>query len=71
MKTVLRLPEVISRVGLSRTEIYRRIARGTFPRMIELGPRAVGWRESDIDKWIAKLATKTQQFSDGGVRGAA
>ncbi len=58
MQVILRLPEVVSRVGLSRTEIYRRIARGTFPHMIELGPRAVGWRESDVDKWIAKLATK-------------
>ena len=61
MQAILRLPEVVSRVGLSRTEIYRRIARGTFPRMIELGPRAVGWRESDVDEWIAALATKTQQ----------
>ena len=58
---ILRLNDVIARTGLSRTVIYRRMAAGTFPRMVELGPRAVGWRESDIEAWIESLATKTQQ----------
>ena len=55
---ILRLPEVIARTGLSRTNVYRRIAAGTFPAPVALGPRAVGWRESDVIEWIDALAIK-------------
>jgi prophage regulatory protein len=55
---ILRLPEVLARTGLSRTNVYRRVAAGTFPAPVALGPRAVGWRESDIIEWIESLATK-------------
>jgi predicted DNA-binding transcriptional regulator AlpA len=36
----------------SRTNIYRRIAAGTFPAPVALGPRAVGWRKSDVIEWF-------------------
>ncbi len=49
---VLRLPEVKSQTGLSRSAIYQRIAEGTFPKQINLGGRAVGWLEEDIQNWI-------------------
>ena len=50
--TVLRLPDVISKTGLSRSTIYARIYEGKFPLQISLGPRAVGWLECEIDAWI-------------------
>ena len=31
-----------------------RIAEGTFPKQIPLGPRLVVWVESDIQNWIAE-----------------
>ena len=49
---ILRLPEVKTRTGLSRSTIYLRIANSTFPARVALGERAVGWLESDIDAWI-------------------
>ena len=49
---LLRLPEVAERVGLRRTAIYDRVAAGTFPSPVHVTPRAVRWRESDIDTWI-------------------
>lgn len=49
---LLRLPEVMARVGLTRSPIYRQIAAGTFPPAVSLGARAVAWRESDIAAWI-------------------
>jgi prophage regulatory protein len=49
---LLRLPDVKSVTGLSKSTIYARIANGTFPRQISLGPRLVAWVESDIQKWI-------------------
>jgi prophage regulatory protein len=57
--TILRLPDVVGRTGLSRTVIYRRIADGTFPKPVALGQRAIGWRESDIIDWIDSLTTKS------------
>ena len=51
-QTILRLPTVKSRTGMSRSSIYNAVKEGTFPRQINLGPRAVGWLESSIDTWI-------------------
>ena len=49
---IIRLKEVIRRVGLSRSAIYQYIRVGKFPRQVALGGRAVGWLEFDIDQWI-------------------
>ncbi len=49
---ILRLPFVKSRTGLSRSTIYLRIAAGSFPKPVNLGSRAVGWLESEIDGWL-------------------
>jgi prophage regulatory protein len=48
----LRLPQVKQTTGLSKSSNYARIAEGTFPKQIPLGPRLVVWVESDIQKWI-------------------
>jgi prophage regulatory protein len=55
---ILRIPEVLARTGLSRTSLYAKIAAGEFPRQVALGPRASGWREADVDRWIESLANK-------------
>jgi prophage regulatory protein len=57
--SILRLPDVLARVGLSRPTLYRLIALGTFPRALPLGPQAVGWRASDVDQWIADRINPT------------
>lgn len=49
---LLRLPEVMDRVGLKRTAIYQRMRDGRFPKSRSLGPRCTVWLESDIDRWI-------------------
>ena len=49
---ILRLSQVLDRVGLSRSTLYERIKKGTFPRQITLGARAVGWLEHEIDAWL-------------------
>jgi len=50
----LRLPQVKATTGLSKSTIYARIAEGTFPKQIPIGPRLVVWVESDIQNWIAE-----------------
>ena len=49
---ILRLPAVRARTGLSRSTIYLRISEDNFPRPIQLGVRAVGWLEAEIDEWL-------------------
>lgn len=43
--------DVESITGLSCTEIYRRIAAGTFPKQVTLGPKCVVWIEAEIHAW--------------------
>jgi prophage regulatory protein len=45
----LRLPEVEDRTGKSKSTIWAAIKSGTFPKPIKLGPRSVGWVESEIE----------------------
>jgi prophage regulatory protein len=52
--TILRLPQVKCRVGLSRSSIYLAISQGKFPRPVSLGSRAVGWVESDVEAWVSQ-----------------
>ncbi len=50
--TILRLPAVKARTGLSRSTIYLRISEGRFPKAISLGGRAVGWIEAEVNDWL-------------------
>lgn len=52
--SILRLPAVKARTGLSRSTIYLRISKNEFPSPISLGGRAVGWVESDINNWLSE-----------------
>lgn len=51
-QTILRLPAVKARTGLSRSTIYLRISEGSFPRQVSLGARAVGWVSDEIDAYL-------------------
>lgn len=62
---ILRLDEVKSKTGLSKSAIYSRVSQGTFPRPRALGPKASGWVESEIDKWI-----ETRPIADDRARKA-
>ncbi|NCC51123.1 MAG: AlpA family transcriptional regulator [Spartobacteria bacterium] len=61
---ILRLPEVIARVGLKRASIYHHISEGHFPKPVPLGPRAVGWLDHEIDAWLRQRLEER----DGGER---
>ena len=52
--SMLRRKQVQSRTGLARRTIYQYIQDGTFPRPVPLGPRAVGWIESEVNDWIVE-----------------
>jgi prophage regulatory protein len=53
-KSILRLPAIKARTGLSRATIYARMAQGTFPKQVSLGERCVGWIEDQIEEWLTR-----------------
>lgn len=57
---LLRLPEVISRTGRSRSRIYADVRAGNFPKPVNIGPRAVAWLDSEISDWIANRASQRE-----------
>jgi prophage regulatory protein len=50
---IIRLKTVLSRTGLSRSTLYRKIADGTFPRQVPISVHGAGWHESAVNRWIA------------------
>lgn len=50
-----RLPELMQAVGLGKTKIYAMIKSGEFPRSVQIGPNAVGWRPRDVQAWADSL----------------
>lgn len=51
---LLRLKQVVLKVGLSRSQIYKLIAKGSFPQQIKIGPKISAWPEQTIDQWISR-----------------
>ncbi|WP_213978876.1 AlpA family phage regulatory protein [Sphingomonas sp. dw_22] len=53
---IVRLKTVLTRTGLSRSTLYRKVAEGTFPRQVPISVHGTGWYESAVDRWIANPA---------------
>ncbi len=48
----IKLPQVISITGLSRSSIYLAISEGRFPQQVPLGARSVVWLESEVQEFM-------------------
>ena len=56
---LLRFPDLSDRVGLRHSAIYDAIRKGTFPKPVSIGRKAVAWLESEVDVWInARIAER-------------
>jgi prophage regulatory protein len=55
---LLRLPEVMDRVGLRRSAIYQRMSEGRFPKCRSLGPKCSVWVEAEINAWINSVSKR-------------
>lgn len=58
--SILRRKQVETKVGLSRSTIYSRVREGTFPKPVSLGPKAVGWIEEEVNRWLADQVSKSR-----------
>ena len=45
--------EVMDRICLSKTHLYRKINASQFPRPVPLGPQKVAFLESEVEAWMA------------------
>ena len=52
---LIRLPELLRTVGISRATAYRYVANGILPKPIKLSPRCVAWKASAVNDWLAGL----------------
>lgn len=57
----IKLPQVRIATSLSTSEIYRRIAAGTFPAQIVLGPKSVAWLESEVITWCEERISEHRE----------
>lgn len=55
---VLRLPALEAKIGFKHSTIYKWISEQGFPQPVPLGPRAVGWLEHEVDRWLEAQANK-------------
>lgn len=49
---LIRMKDVLQRISLSKTEVYRRIKAGTFPKQVRLGLSRIAFVEAEIDQWV-------------------
>ena len=47
-----RLPAVIARTGLSRSQLYWLVSLGRFPSPVKLSERSSAWNAAEVDRWI-------------------
>lgn len=59
------LPEVMNRVGLSRSAIYKRMSEGRFPRPRSLNVKCAVWIEAEIGGWILDIAGTWPHLTNG------
>ena len=58
---LLDVREVTARTKLSRAQIYRKMADGTFPRHRKLSAQRSVWAEHEVDGWIREFLEATKQ----------
>lgn len=57
--SLLRLPEVLALIPVSRATWYDGMKKGRYPQPVSLGPRCVAWRASEIQQLVSRGAPET------------
>ena len=56
---LLNINEVISRLAVGRTTVYKLVKSGKLAKPVGVSPRRVAWRESDVEAFISALQDST------------
>jgi prophage regulatory protein len=54
LEKIMRRPEVEACTGLPKSSIYALMAENKFPKPVPLRGSAVGWLQSEIERWQEK-----------------
>ncbi len=57
-RRALRQAQVLEKIGVSKTHLYRLIQRGDFPKSHKLSERVSVWDECEIESWLARKFAK-------------
>jgi prophage regulatory protein len=57
---ILRFKAVVQKTGMSKSDIYGRIRRKEFPMPVQLGPRSVGFVETEVNRWLSTLIANSR-----------
>lgn len=57
---LLRLPEVLELIPVSKSTWWAGVKSGRFPQAIKLGPRMAVWRYQDIAELVESLVNQPQ-----------
>lgn len=57
---LIRRKEVQTKTGMGASSIYAEMAKGNFPKPVQISERRVAWLESEINVWISeRIASRT------------
>ena len=65
-QTLVRPREAAAMLGISRKHLYALANRPDFPERVRISDRAVAWRVSDLERWIATKSEPLSAQSKGG-----
>ena len=62
MTKLLKMPEVRTKTGLSKSHLYALAQQGLFPKQVKLTERSSAWVESEVQGWIdTRIALRDQE----------
>ena len=56
MHSLLTISDVLSVTKMSKASVYRRVADGSFPQPVRVGPRSIRFVEAEVEDWLTELA---------------
>ena len=65
-ENLIRLPDVMKITGFGRSQIYKLINIGEFPKQIQISPGSVAWLESELEEWMEERIRLSRENNPPG-----
>lgn len=59
----LRLPEVMKITALRRSNVYKLMALGKFPKSFKITERSCAWLKSEVEEWLQQRIAKRDEVA--------
>jgi len=64
MDRMMRVPEVVKIVGVSKATLRNMIRDGVFPAPIKISRQAIAWAESTVSNWLRTKIDETKELKN-------